>query len=124
MGDDFIFDLKSTTGDCRDAFLISSKISNYSYDLSASLYLDIFSIVTGRDYKSFIFCFASKDVGNTQCYVASKDNVKIGRAKWTKAILKIVENIKNDWKFKEELLIIEPSHYERNWLNKQQVIEL
>lgn len=124
LGDDFIFDLKSTTGDCCDDFLISSKISSYSYDLSAALYLDIFSIGTDKNYKDFIFCFASKDVGNTQCYVASKDNIRIGRKKWSNAIKTIVKNMESDWVFKEKLLIIEPSYYERKWLIEEEKIEI
>lgn len=124
IGDDFIFDLKTTTGNCKDHSSISNKISNYQYDLSASLYLDIFSISTSQRYEKFIFCFASKDYGNSQCYIASEDSIKIGRVKWVKAIKLLAKYIENGWTFKEELQVIEPNFMDRKYLIREKEIDL
>lgn len=124
MGRDFILDLKSTTGNVKSDHLMRSKISQYSYDLSASLYLDIFSVVTGVTYNKFIWTFASKDYGNCQNYMASPDNIKVGRSKWSKAVILLAENIKNEWRFEETMRILEPNFYEREHLKPPEEIDL
>jgi hypothetical protein len=100
----FILDLKSTTGNVKDSRSMRAKVSSFSYDLSAALYLDIFTAAGGRIYHTFIWTFASKDYGNCQNYVASETNIKIGRAKWSKAIHLLAANISSDWKFEDEIL--------------------
>lgn len=112
----FILDLKSTTGNVKSEHTMRTKISAYSYDLSASLYLDVFTIATGKTYDKFIWTFASKDYGNCQNYVSSSDNTKIGRVKWMKAILLLAICIKNEWKFDDEMRILEPQFFEREHL--------
>ena len=127
LGDeDFILDLKSTTGNVKNEHSMRTKISAYSYDLSASLYLDIFTIATGKAYTKFIWTFSSKDYGNCKNYLSSPDNIKIGRAKWMKAIVLLAENIKNEWKFEDTMGILEPQFYEREHLktNNDGEIEL
>ena len=124
LGDTFILDLKSTTGNVKNEHQMRTKISMYSYDLSASLYLDIFSIITGKVYDKFIWTFASKDHGNCKNYLASKDNVRIGRAKWMKAVLLLAENIKKEWKFEDTLSILEPQFFEREYLKIKGAIDL
>ena len=124
LGEDFILDLKSTSGNVKNEFLIKSSISKYSYDLSAALYLDVFSIVTGKSYKNFIWTFASKDMGNCKSYIASESNIKIGRVKWSKAIVLLAKNIINEWKVEDTLSILEPNFYEREYLTEKEEIDL
>jgi hypothetical protein len=81
LGEDFVLDLKSTTGNAKSERQMREKISYYNYDLSAALYLDIFSAVSGKPYRKFIWTFASKDYYNSRSYLASPNNILIGRAK-------------------------------------------
>lgn len=112
LNDSFILDLKSTSGNTKDEFLMRGAVSKYSYDLSAALYLDVFSAVTGKTISEFIWVFASKDVGNCQSYMASSENIQIGRAKWKKGILNMVEGIETNWIFEDHMKILEPNGYE------------
>jgi hypothetical protein len=119
LGDSgFILDLKSTTGNVKQDHAMRAKISSYCYDLSASLYLDIFTIATGKTYDTFIWTFASKDFGTCRNYVASSKNIAIGRAKWMKAILLLSKYIKQGWEFEEELYTLEPSYFELSWITE------
>lgn len=112
-----ILDLKSTRGNVKDVHGIKSKISAYSYDLSAALYLDIFTISTGIIFRTFILTFASKDViGNCQNYILSEENIRVGRKKWEKAVLLLADCIKNDWQFEEKIIEIGPNFYEKEIL--------
>ena len=112
LGDNFILDLKSTSGNTKSASYIKTKISNYSYDLSASLYLDMFSIALDRLMTDFIWTFASKDYYNCKNYMASNDNILVGRQKWIKAIVALAECIESDWQFEDSMAILEPSYFE------------
>ena len=119
LGDSFILDLKSTGGNTKSENAMRQKVSAYNYDLSAALYLDIFSEVTGRDYNEFIWTFASKDWGNSKSYVASSDNIQIGRVKYKKAILNLGNCIKNNWKFEDSLGILNPQMFELEHLKQR-----
>ena len=124
LGEGFILDLKSTTGNCKSDHLMRSKISAYSYDLSASLYLDMFTIGSELKYDRFLWCFASKDYGNSKTYVASPNNVKIGRAKYKKALLLLADNITKNWVMEESLGVLEPQFFENEWLSVKESVEL
>lgn len=116
LGNDFILDLKSTTGNAKNEHSIKQKVSMYSYDLSAALYLDVFSIGLNSPIPSFIWTFASKDYGNCKNYLASLDNIRIGRRKWRKAVMLLAEYISNNWTFADSLSVIEPAFFEREHL--------
>jgi hypothetical protein len=80
----YVFDLKSTTGNAKDVHKTKNKISSYSYDLSAALYLDIFNAhflcTEGEDipeFKTFWWTFASKDMQNCKSYWASEKNIQV-----------------------------------------------
>lgn len=124
LGEDFILDLKSTSGNVKNDHLMRSKVSSYSYDLSASLYLDMFSIESGKTYEKFIWTFASKDYGNCKNYVASEKNIKVGRAKYKKALVLLSEYLKNNWQFKDELSTLEPQFFELEHLNYEKGVDL
>jgi hypothetical protein len=112
LGEDFVLDLKSTTGNAKSTRAMRDKISYYNYDLSAALYLDVFEAVTSRSYQLFVWTFASKDYRNSRSYAASERNILVGRAKYRKAILKIAEGLSSNWVFSDVLGILEPNTYE------------
>lgn len=112
LGDDYILDLKSTSGNTKNEKKIKDTISHWEYDLSASFYLDIFSAITGREYRKFIWTFASKDMSNSMTWQASETNVRVGRAKYRKALLKIAYGLSSNWVFSDVLGIVEPNSYE------------
>ena len=133
-----LIDLKSTTGNAKDEFKTRGKISNYSYDLSAALYLDLFNAhyftveptVYAKDTSEVIPAldslwgiFASKDYANCKSYWADNDDdlIKIGRAKWMKAVIMIARYQEMDWEIPDEPALLEPLEYEKDWLNKKQV---
>lgn len=115
LGSDFISDLKSTTGNARSNKAMRIKISDYNYDLSASLYLDMFSLVRPA-VTDFIWIFASKDYRNSRSYKATKDNIRVGRAKFMKALFKMRELYLNKWQTVDFLDELEPNHWDREYL--------
>jgi exodeoxyribonuclease VIII len=112
LASDFVLDLKSTSGNAKNDHVVKTKVSSYNYDLSAALYLDIFSLVTGRKYDTFIWTFASKDYYNSKSYIASNNNVMVGRAKYRKAIMNLADGIESNWTFTDSIGILEPQSYE------------
>jgi hypothetical protein len=85
--DDFasINDIK-TTGDNIDTATAAERVcSIYDYDLSAALYVDIFSMVSNLPH-DFYFTFLSKKNGETRMYKASEQMLEAGRKKYKKAI--------------------------------------
>jgi hypothetical protein len=114
-----ISDLKSTTGNTKNAYEMQSKVTSYQYDLSAALYLDIFNLcVENEDFHSFIWLFASKDLGNARAYRATDKNIMVGRAKWKKAVVDLAYYLSNDWTFTDSLGEIGPSVYSLEWLER------
>lgn len=120
LGDLFILDLKSTTGNAKSASSMGEKIKYYNYDLSASLYLDMFSLVKGKQLNTFIWTFASKDFGNAKSYRASDDNILVGRAKYMGALLKLAYLIENGWQTYDSLGVLEPSYSELHYLKEKE----
>lgn len=118
LADHFILDLKSMTGNAKDRHGIKAKISELSYDLSAAMYLDIFSLASGIVKTEFVWTFASKQIGNCKNYIASVENILVGRAKWKKAVLEIAEGMSHDWDLPDVMDIIEPNHYELDILRE------
>ncbi len=112
LAEDFVLDLKSTTGNAKSERAMMRKVSDYVYDLSAALYLDLFTIATGKVISEFVWTFASKDLMNCKSYTASAKNIAIGRAKWKKAILKLAECLETDWQFEDSMGVLEPSPFE------------
>lgn len=112
LGDDFILDLKSTTGNAKDEFEMRQKVSYYGYDLSAALYLDVFTAAAKTPYTDFIWTFASKDNFTSKSYLASQDNIRVGRAKYMKALFNIADGIENNWVFTDSMGILKPQPFE------------
>ena len=123
-----VSDLKSSSGDVSDEFSVKNKTSDYCYDLSAALYLDIFSAVIGKQYTDFIWLYASKDLHDKlkapigKPWRASANNILIGRSKWTRAIIDIAYYQSINWKLDSKKVILhdlEPKEHELVWLNKK-----
>jgi hypothetical protein len=121
LGEDFVLDLKSTTGNSKDEYAMREKIKYYKYELSAALYLDVFAAVTGRPYGKFIWTFASKDFHNSRSYLASHNNILIGRVKYKRALLKIADALSSNWEFADVLGVLEPHYSELEHLNVNEI---
>ena len=113
LGDDFILDLKSTSSNAKNEHAMRSSISEYSYDLSAALYLDLFTLAD-TPKSTFIWTFASKSekYANSKSYKASFNNILVGRAKWKKAVCDLAYYMSTDWQFEDTLGELEPQMYE------------
>ena len=114
--DGFILDLKSTQGNTKKDFEMSRKVADYQYDFSAALYLDVFTMASGKEIDKFYWIFASKDMGNSRTYLASQRNIMVGRAKWKKSALDLAKYVASNWEFSDSLGILEPTAYNREWL--------
>lgn len=118
LGDTFISDLKSTTGNAKSRRSMQEKISYYNYDLSAALYLDVFSLLK-PDLCEFIWIFASKDLFNSKTYRASETNILVGRAKYIKALFRMADCAANNWKSVDYLDVLEPLQHELEYLREK-----
>lgn len=127
----YIADLKSTTGNAKDLHKTRNKISSYQYDFSAAMYIDLFNarfILENKPYKltTFWWVFASKDYSNCQCYWTGigldgeieDSNLKVGRAKWRKAILEVAKYQKLNWEIPEEPKCLSAQPWELEWITK------
>lgn len=117
---EFVLDLKSTTGNARSANSMKAKISYYNYDLSASLYLDLFTLAVRSVINKFIWTFASKDMHNCKSYKASQTNVLVGRAKYMKAMLTLAECQANNWQIADSLGVLEPQGFELDYIRESE----
>jgi len=120
LGSNYILDLKSTTGNAKSEKSIKDKVNDYYYDLSAAFYLDLFSAVLDKKMETFIWTFASKDIGNCKNWVASRDVIKVGRAKWKKAIVSLAYHTSQNWKFTDTLAVLEPGWGAKEWLEEKE----
>jgi hypothetical protein len=120
LGKMYISDLKSTSSNARSMVDMKKTVSNYHYDLSAALYMDMFSLLR-PELKKFIWIFASKSVLHSKTWRASEDNILIGRAKYMKAMVSLAKCARNAWKLEDELGILEPAHWDREWLVENEI---
>ena len=111
-----ISDLKSTTGNAKSDREMRNAVSTYEYDLSAALYLDIFTLVTEQTFNIFCWIFAAKDTGTCRTFEMSPKYYMIGRAKWRKAAILLAKYTEEEWQFKDELGCITPPEWENDWL--------
>ena len=116
LGKYFIADLKSTSGDVMNKEEMAEKISHYDYDLSAALYLDLFSLVKPK-VKEFVWIFSSKDKAKAHPWIASPTNILVGRAKWMTAVREYALCVANEWKV-PEVRYLEPEAHQLHWLSK------
>lgn len=118
LGSDFISDLKSTSGKATSHHSVRLSISKYNYDLSAALYLDMFSLMK-ESVQDFIWIFASKTNPCAAAYRATEDNILVGRAKWSWAVKRLADLHAANWEIVDYLREIEPLPHEREWLREK-----
>ena len=116
LGEDFVADLKSTTGNTKDEKLMRNKIFDLNYHLSAALYLDVFEIALKRPMKKFVWIWASKDVFNSKSYVGSVDLIKIGRKRWMNAVHALARGLNTGWDFPDYLAELDAPVWEMDIL--------
>lgn len=115
LGETFVSDLKSTSGNARKEHDIRTSISKYRYDLSAALYLDMFNLIKPEVHE-FIWVFASKQTNNAKAWRATSSQILVGRAKYMRAMLKMADCAQANWELVDCLGEAEPLPYEKDWL--------
>lgn len=120
LADSFVLDLKSTQGDAKDADEVQKTVANYKYDLSAAMYLDVFSAIKQRTITDFIWTFASKKFKNCRSYVASAKSIQVGRKKFKIAILNIVDGFETDWSFEDYIGTVEPVIWDLHYIKDKE----
>jgi exodeoxyribonuclease VIII len=102
-------DIKTTSGSLT-VESVQSTIVKYDYDLSAALYVDVFSKVMNMPHE-FYFVFVSKDNPDCAVFKASPDMIANGRRKYTKAIKIINEGLKTGKWYETGIQEIDMPHY-------------
>lgn len=125
-GNGIITDLKTTTGNVRDAVSIKNKIKKLNYDLSAAFYVDVVNYCIDKfeidipHIGTFYWVFASKDKGGYSQIYDALDYLPMGRAKYRKAIADIKKHEANGWEFPEEIIRLQPFGYEvSDWIKPE-----
>lgn len=122
LGETFVSDLKSTSGRANNKDSVRGSISKYKYDLSAALYLDLFAL-ENESVSAFIWIFASKENPCAATWIATEDQILIGRAKWMWALKRLADLSAANWEIVDYLREADPLPHEREWL-KQRETEL
>lgn len=117
LGKTFISDLKSTSGNARSERSMKNVVSRYEYDLSAALYLDMFRLKLPA-LQEFVWIFASKELYNSKSYRATELNMKVGRAKYMKAMIRMADCAANDWKLIDCVGNLDPNLHELEYLKE------
>lgn len=122
----FILDLKSMSGNVRDIQGIKKKIDMMDYDLSAAFYIDAFNAalaknkVKGNPIKDFYWSFASKDQVSCQVYRATDEMIRVGRAKYKKALREIAEAEATGWVFESKVIDVGPNPWQKDlWIEEE-----
>lgn len=85
-----ISDIKTTSSKVKTKKEAEKVCRTWGYDVSAALYVDAVSKVTGKKY-DFYFCFLSKKDKGVTIFKASEQMLSTGRAKYKEAIKKLKE---------------------------------
>ncbi len=120
LGNVFVSDLKSTTGDAESEDSMADKVEYYNYDLSAALYLDMFALLNPM-LREFWWLFSSKDMMNARAHKADEKMILIGRAKYMFALRRMAEAAANGWKVYDSPGLIRPSARQMRWLEEREV---
>ncbi len=120
LSDTFISDLKSTSGKATQSSSVRGSISKYKYDLSAALYLDMFNLVR-ESVTAFIWIFASKENPCAASWIATSNQILVGRAKWSWAIKKLSDLSAANWQLPDYLREAEPLSHEMEWLRSRDI---
>jgi hypothetical protein len=79
-----IADLKSCCDASKDGF--SKAIANFGYDVQAAFYIDGYKAVTGKSVNFYFIPVEKSAPFSTTCYMASREMVEVGRAKYRGAL--------------------------------------
>lgn len=120
LGDTFLSDLKSTSGKATQAWSVRQSISKYKYDLSAALYLDMFSLIR-EEVSAFIWIFASKEFPCAASWIATEKQIQVGRAKWSWAVKRLADLAAAKWQIPDYLREADPLSHELEWLEVRDV---
>lgn len=118
LGNKYISDLKSTSSNARSRRDLKKTVSDYEYDLSAALYLDMFSLLR-PELDKFIWIFASKSLMNCKTWraKANSEMILIGRAKYMHAMKVLARVARNKWKVEDVIEDLDPAYWDRQWLS-------
>ena len=108
LAESFILDLKSMQENAKDEDTIRKTVSSYNYDLSAALYLDVFSAVNQKIISEFVWTFASKNYMNSRSYFATAKSIQVGRHKWKTGLLRIADGLETGWSFDDYMGSVNP----------------
>ena len=120
LGDTFVSDLKSTSGRATNKGSVRGTISKYKYDLSASLYMDLFSLMQ-EEVTAFIWIFASKENPCVGSWQATPKNIRVGRAKWMWAVKRLADLSAAKWEIVDYLRDADPLPHETEWLEEREL---
>ena len=121
----YMADLKSTVNDLYDIDSVNKIISDLGYDLAAAYYMDIVNVYRKERnlplLTKYYWIFASKESDMARKVEASELTLKIGRAKYQKAIDLINENKKRNWEFNNGSILSTPTKYDMYWLERDKL---
>lgn len=120
LGDDFILDLKSTSGNAKSWSVILDKNKAYKYDLSAALYMDLFNLPLEGAIRQFLWTYVSKDRFNCKTWVATSENIYVGRKKYVKAIHTFMACKRNGFELYDSLGEIGPHYSDMHYLREKE----
>lgn len=122
LGKTYISDLKSSSSNARSKKSMKSTISDYDYDLSAALYLDLFTLLR-PELNRFAWIFASKTLINCKTWRAKQgsDMIKVGRAKYMYAMKTLAKLAADNFKLPDIVEDIEPAYWDREWLDEDDI---
>lgn len=97
-----IFDVKTTSDYISSKAQVERICANFGYHISAALYVDLVTQVTGKPH-DFYFCFLSKKDGACRLFKASKQMLEKGREEYKKAIAGLKEARKTEIYFENKI---------------------
>jgi len=112
----YILDLKSSSSNVKNESDMRHTTSKYSYDLSASLYLDLFNLWMDEPMSTFLWVYASKSTGTSKTWASTEKILRVGRAKWKKAVIELAKYKADKWEFVDELGWLTPVGYDLEWI--------
>jgi hypothetical protein len=119
LGNNYILDLKSTSGNAKSPAVVLDKNKTYKYDLSAALYMDLFNLPLEGAISKFLWTYASKDKLNSKTWVATSENIYVGRKKYVKAIHTFMACKRNGFELYDSLGEIGPHYSDMHYLREK-----
>lgn len=113
-------DLKSTSdSNLDDEDTLRKIIQKFGYDVSFAFYKDIYEIVEGKKLDAWYWLIASKKTAKAKVVWADEDYYKLGRSKYTKGMVAILELAADNWEYKDKALTLKPAGYEMTVVQRE-----